>query len=117
MKAQNAKRELVEDRFQHRKHMSFADCLHAANRLPLRDGVDGIDVKHPGLAVVLALMHGVGFRSTGLVCCANITPQIPRLAFEIGLAPLANRNLPALRVLHAHPLLAVHSTPTQMLDV
>jgi hypothetical protein len=37
----------------------FADGLDAANRLPLRHGVDGIDVKHPSLAVVLALMDGI----------------------------------------------------------
>ena len=84
--------------------MPLADRLHAANGLPLRDSVDGIDVINACFAVVLPLMHG-------------IDAQIPWLAFGIGLASLANGNLPALRGLYAHPLPAVHSAPAQVVDV
>jgi hypothetical protein len=35
---------LMQDRFQNRHQVSFADRLYAANRLPLRHRVDGIDV-------------------------------------------------------------------------
>ena len=84
--------------------MSLADRLYAANRLPLRHGVDGIDVVHARFAIVIALVH-------------SIDAQIAWLALGIGLASLANGNLPALRILYAHSLLAVHRALAQVVNL
>jgi hypothetical protein len=70
----------------------------------LGDGVDGIDMKQSGLAVMMALMHGVH-------------PQITWPALWIGFAPLGNAHLPRLRVVHAHALVAVNRRVAQVINV
>jgi hypothetical protein len=39
MKPEDAERELVQYRFQHRNHVLFADGFHTSDVLPLRHGV------------------------------------------------------------------------------
>jgi hypothetical protein len=77
VEAGDLKRELVRDRFQHRKHVPFADGFHAAQVLPLRHGVDRIDVVNPRFAVPVALMNRVHAQESGL-------------ALRLGFAPFAD---------------------------
>jgi hypothetical protein len=73
--------------------MAFADRLHASDVLPLRHGVHGIDMEQAGLAVFLALVH-------------RVHAQVSWPTERIGLTPLANGDLPALRVLYPDTLAA-----------
>ena len=84
--------------------MAFRDGLHAAHHLPLRDRVDGIDVKEPRLAVLIPLMHGV-------------QAQIAGLAAWIGLAPLGYGNLARLGVVDRDPVAAVEQAVPQVVEV
>ena len=84
--------------------MPFADGFHASEVLPLRHGVDGVDVVNPRLAILVALMNRVDAQESGL-------------ALRIGFAPFADVDLPARRVSHADPLIAVHGAVAQIVQM
>ena len=77
VKAENAEGELMQHGFQDRNQVAFGNRLDTAHHLPLRDRVDGVDVVQAGMAIEVALMHGVH-------------AEIVRLAAWIGLAPFGN---------------------------
>src|SRR5271165_4163411 len=85
---------LMYDRFQYRDQMQFADRLRAADHLPLRHRVHGVDVIHPRPAVVLPLMHGVH-------------AQISWSSFRLWPTTFPDGYLTRSGVLHAHPNLSV----------
>jgi hypothetical protein len=94
----------MQHRFQHREHVPLADRLHAAHILPLGHGIYGIDVEDARLAVLLSLMYG-------------IDAQVTRPAQGIGLASLADVDLPALGGPHLDALAPVGWAVAQIVEM
>lgn len=90
--------------FQHRNQMPLGNGLGAAHHLPLRDGVDGVDVVHAGVSIGVALMH-------------RIDPEITRLAARIRFAPLGDGDLARLGVVDRHALVAIAQRVSQVVQV
>src|ERR1700719_2810862 len=101
MKATNAKRKLVQHRFQYWQQMPFRNGFHTAHHLPLLDGVHGVEVIQTRLAVAMPLMHRVYSQEAGLT-------------LGIGSAPFADRYLTGTRVFDLHPQLAISLRPPQI---
>ncbi len=59
MKAQDAKRKLLEHLFDHRQQISLADALATAHHLPLRHAIDSVDVIDAFEAIPITLVHAV----------------------------------------------------------
>jgi hypothetical protein len=96
MKPQYPEGKLMQHRLQHGNQMPFAHGFGGAQYFPLRHRVDRVDVIHPRLAVVLALMHSVH---------ANVSGA----AFRVRPAALRNRYLARLRVHHTDANLAMRN--------
>ena len=75
MERQNEERELVEELFQHRNQVSFADFLDGTDDFELRHFIDGVDMIDPFYPIEIALMD-------------RIHAQIPWLAIGLGLPTL-----------------------------
>src|SRR5579885_944698 len=84
--------------------MPFADGLGAADHLPLRNRIHGIDVVHARSAIVLTLMH-------------RIHAQVSGPALWVGSAPLPNRDLPRLSVLYADANLPIRCRLPQVVNM
>lgn len=59
MKAEDAKREGVEERFDDGQQIGLGDLLAGGDQFPLGDAVDGVDVIDALDAIPVALMHAV----------------------------------------------------------
>src|SRR5260370_4863105 len=78
MKAPNSEGKLRQQGLQHRFEKGFADLLHRSYHLPLCDLVHHVDVIHPLLPILSALMHGVD-------------PQVSRAPQGLRFSPFPNR--------------------------
>jgi len=94
----------MQNRLEHGNQVPLGDRFDAADHLPLRDGVDGIDMKDPWLSVPLPLMNTVHAEETWLIAWVRLTS-------------FANRNLSRLGRLDLHSLSAIARRTPQIVEV
>ncbi len=88
MKAVNGKRKLFQHRRQQRHQPCFANRRRAADHLPLRYFVHGIDVIHALRAIAIPLMHRVHPQVTGPAAGLRPPPFSDRRLRRVGLAEM-----------------------------
>jgi hypothetical protein len=79
VKPKDAKRVLGEEILENRDEVVLTDLLYTANRFPLGDLVQGVDVVHPSYAIEISLMNRVHTYVAGPSLWIRATP-LPILA-------------------------------------